>query len=82
MRKRFNVTGWCDSTKHFMADTSDKFRRIMQMVEDGDYFSIHRPHQYGKTTMLEMITQKLVASDDWLVFNLGFQNISSGVYSA
>ena len=80
MRKKFNITGWCNPERHFMADVSSKSRQVMQMIEDGEYFTINRPHQYGKTTMLEIITRKLLASDRWLVFHLGFQNISSELY--
>ncbi len=33
MKKRFNVTGVCFSDQHYVADTSAKFARIMEMIE-------------------------------------------------
>jgi hypothetical protein len=59
MKKRFNVTGVCFPEQHYMADTSAKFARILDMVEEGLYFTINRPRQYGKTTMLFRLTDAL-----------------------
>lgn len=80
MSKEFNIQGWCNPSEHYMADISQKFNSIMQLIEKGKYFSINRPHQYGKTTMLEMLTQKLTTSKEWLLFHLDFQNISTKIY--
>ena len=52
MKKRFNITGACHPGEHYMADTSAKFARIVEMVEQGEDFTITRPRQYGKTTTL------------------------------
>ncbi|MEO0041369.1 MAG: hypothetical protein RL329_817, partial [Bacteroidota bacterium] len=35
-----------------MADVSAKMAETLQLVEDGEYFIINRPRQYGKTTTL------------------------------
>ena len=53
MAKRFNVTGSCFRKDHYMADVSDKFAAVKNMIEMGDYFIINRPRQYGKTTTLQ-----------------------------
>jgi hypothetical protein len=42
-----------------MADTSDKIDRVFQMVEDGLYFTINRGRQYGKTTTIYLLEQRL-----------------------
>ena len=64
MNKRtFNVTGVCVPHKHYMADTSEKINQIIKLVEQGNYFTINRPRQYGKTTtmfLLEKINSKIV----------------------
>ena len=61
MAKKFNITGTCYADEHYMADVSNKLAKIRQMVEDGDYFIINRPRQYGKTTTLYAITEMLNA---------------------
>ncbi len=77
MKKRFNITGTCFPEQHFMADTSGKFIKIIDLVKSGEYFTIHRPRQYGKTTMLETIGNYLRQSDEWLVFNTSFEGIGT-----
>ena len=52
--KRFNVTGICVPDKHYMVDIGDKLEKIKAMVDYGDYFTINRARQYGKTTTCEM----------------------------
>ena len=80
MRKKFNLTGWCNPKRHFMADISGKVAQVMQIVEYGDYFIINRPRQYGKTTMLKTIDKVLSQSPEWLVFSISFEGISSEEY--
>ena len=61
--KKFNVTGVCIRRKHYMVDISGKMKEIMQMVYDGCYFTINRGRQYGKTTTLFEIEDRLNDSD-------------------
>jgi len=81
MKKRFNVTGVCFSDQHYMADTSAKFARIMEMVEQGDYFTINRPRQYGKTTMLFRMMEALRQRPDYVVFSISFEGIGDSPFS-
>lgn len=76
MVKKFNETGLCFPDEHFMADISAKIDATYKMVEDGAYFIINRPRQYGKTTMLYTIADKLIASAQYVVFNISFEGIS------
>ena len=55
MNKKFNITGLCVPEKHYMVDTSNRINEIAKMVEDGEYFTINRPRQYGKTTTLNLL---------------------------
>jgi hypothetical protein len=71
MRKKFNITGVCFPDEHYMADLTAKTAATLQMVEDGDYFIINRPRQYGKTTMLNTIADAL--AEDYIVFNISFE---------
>ena len=47
--KKFNVTGNCVSEKHYMVDISNKLEQIVEMIDEGEYFTINRPRQYGNT---------------------------------
>jgi hypothetical protein len=57
--REFNVTGLCIPSKHYMADISEKIRQIMAMVENGQYFTINRARQYGKTTTLALLEKTI-----------------------
>jgi len=80
MKKRFNVTGVCHPDRHFMADISAKFARVLEMVEEGDYFAINRPRQYGKTTMLLVLVEELKKRDDYAVFSISFEGVGDAVF--
>ena len=73
MKKRFNVTGVCFPAEHYMADSSAKYARIVEMVEQGYYFTINRPRQYGKTTALFQVTETLNASGKYLALRTSFE---------
>jgi AAA-like domain len=82
MKKRFNVTGVCYPEQHYMADTSAKFARIMDMVEQGDYFTINRPRQYGKTTTLFRLVDALKKKGDYVVFRTSFEGVGDAVFES
>jgi hypothetical protein len=80
MKKRFNVTGVCFSDQHYVADTSAKFARIMEMIEMGDYFTINRPRQYGKTTMLFTLANALKQTGEYVVFRTSFEGVGDDAF--
>ncbi len=51
--KKFNTTGVCIPSKHYMVDLSERVAEIGKMVDDGKYFTINRARQYGKTTTID-----------------------------
>lgn len=63
-----------------MADISAKLRATLQLVEQGKYFTINRPRQYGKTTTLFLLTNTLAASRNYLTFSLSFAGIGNDVF--
>lgn len=81
MAKRFNYTGTCIPGRHYMVDTSAKIDRIIELVEAGEYFTINRPRQYGKTTTLYLLRERLNCHDDYLVIKLSFEGVGSYSYS-
>ncbi len=78
MRKYFNVTGLCIKDKHYMVDISNKIDKIVNMVERGDYFTINRPRQFGKTTTLNILSH--VISEKYLVIKTSFEGIGDDLF--
>ena len=76
--KRFNTTGVCIPSKHYMVDITARVGEIRRMVDDGKYFTINRARQYGKTTTLAALDKLL--SDDYIVLFLDFQSIGINVF--
>ena len=77
MAREFNVTGTCFPHLHYMADVSAKFDAAINLLEKGKYFAINRPRQYGKTTMLYLLSDVLRQSGEYIVFNISFEEIDS-----
>jgi len=72
-KKRFNVTGNCYPHLHYMMDISAKMEKVDELIDYGDYFTITRPRQYGKTTLLFAIAEKLKSSEEYFPIFLNFQ---------
>jgi hypothetical protein len=81
MTREFNVTGTCFPHRHYMADVSTKFDTAIKLVEKGKYFAINRPRQYGKTTMLYLLSDVLRKSDKYIVFNTSFEGIGDAIFN-
>ena len=72
MAKKFCITGTCVPEKNYMVDISDRIDRITKdYIEQGQYFTINRARQYGKTTTLFLLERKL--REDYLVLSLSFE---------
>lgn len=80
MPKRFNTTGVCVPEKHYMVDISQKLDAIFALVEDGSYFVINRPRQYGKTTVLSLLEQRLHQHPDYLPLFISFEGFDTESY--
>ncbi len=81
MKKKFNITGLCFPQEHYMADVSKKLEQAYDMVENGDYFIINRPRQYGKTTTLYTLADTLRKTGDYIVLNTSFEGIGDIVFN-
>ncbi|MEZ4887473.1 MAG: AAA-like domain-containing protein [Chitinophagales bacterium] len=75
MKKKFNVTGICYPEQHYMMDNNNKLSEVMELIEFGEYFTINRPRQYGKTTTLHFLMERLNSSDTYFPIALNFQGI-------
>lgn len=59
MAKKFCITGTCVPEKNYMVDISGRIDRITKdYIEQGQYFTINRARQYGKTTTLFLLERK------------------------
>ena len=77
--KRFNTTGICIPSKHYMVDISERLKEIRKMVDAGMYFCINRGRQYGKTTTLSALENAL--SEEYQVVSLDFQGIGTAGFA-
>lgn len=58
-----------------MMDNSAKVKEIMTLIENGEYFTINRPRQYGKTTTLHFLAEELKKLEPYLSIEMNFQGI-------
>lgn len=77
--KVFNTTGLCLPQKHYMVDITERVLQIKAMVDNGDYFTINRARQYGKTTTLAALETNL--SNEYTVLRLDFQAIGKADFA-
>lgn len=78
MKKRFNVTGLCLPDRHYIADISERLEEMKTYVDEGDYFTVNRARQYGKTTTLNALKRRLKA--EYTVFLISFEGIGEEVF--
>ena len=74
LRRTFNVNGSCNPKLHYMVDLTERLAEIKEMVDAGQYFTINRARQYGKTTILAALCEFL--KKEYEVISLDFQTLS------
>ena len=79
MKKYFNTTGTCFADINYMGDISSKIEEIIKLIKRNSYFVINRPRQYGKTTTLNILENKL--NKEYLVVSITFEGIGDKVFS-
>ena len=62
-----------------MVDLSERVAAIKEMVDAGEYFTINRARQYGKTTTMTALREYL--KEEYLVLSLDFQGIGKDGFS-
>ena len=74
MKKKFNDTGLCVQGKHYMVDTTTQLKETIELIEEGEYFIINRPRQFGKTTTIALLeTTPLL--DDYIILSMSFEGM-------
>lgn len=76
--KCFNVAGCCEPDENYMVDISKRLDAIEALIAEHKYFVINRARQFGKTTMLNLLTRRL--SEQYAVFFLSFEGIGDSDY--
>ena len=79
--KKINTTGVCIPEKHYMADVSKKIREIEKMVAEGKYFTINKPRQSGKTTILYLL-KKHLEKKEYRVISITFEDFDQDIFSS
>lgn len=80
MKKTFNVNGACIPEKHYMVDLGSRLNEIREMVDNGEYFTINRARQFGKTTTLKALAVSL--KKDYEVVSLDFQTMDTLLFES
>lgn len=78
MRKHFNTTGICYPKEHYMVNLESRLEQIQTLADHGEYFVINRARQYGKTTTLHLLAEKLCGQ--YAVVSISFEGIEEDVY--
>ncbi len=72
MSKKFNVTGMCIPEENYMVDMSSRIDKIVtSYIKEGKYFTMNRARQFGKTTTLYLLEERL--KDEYIVLSLSFE---------
>lgn len=78
MRKYFNTTGACFPKEHYMVKMESRLEKIETMIDRGEYFAVNRARQYGKTTLLNLLSEKL--SENYAVFSISFEGMEDETF--
>ncbi len=63
MRPSFNVAGPCFPDEHYMLPPERRLGRVMELVEEGKYFTLHAGRQTGKTTSAQWLAEHYNAGE-------------------
>lgn len=69
--RTFNTTGVCNPEQHYMVDLAERLAQVRILVDAGNYFTINRARQFGKTTTLNALTGYL--NHEYYVVSMDFQ---------
>lgn len=77
--KRFNVNGICYKDKHYMVNLDSRLQQIKEMIDEGEYFTINRARQFGKTTTLYWLEHFL--QEEYYVISISFEGVGDMYFS-
>ena len=77
--KEFNTTGLCVPSRHYMVDITGRVLKIKQLIDKDKYFTINRPRQYGKTTILNAVYNAI--NDVYNIIDLSFEGVGDSYFA-
>ena len=80
MARRFNTTGPCNPSEHYMLKPEDQCPGVMDLIEQKQFFVIHAPRQSGKTTLLKSLQKNLLAGGKYYPLYCSVE-IAQGLHS-
>lgn len=81
MKRKFNETGLCVRNMHYMADTNSRIKEIFdRYIISGQYFTINKGRQYGKTTTLNLLYHYLTQKEEYLPIRTSFEGIGDDLF--
>ena len=63
-----------------MVDTTDKINKIVNLIEEEEYFTINRARQYGKTTTIYLLKNRLKSKYE--IVNISFEGIGEEPFAS
>lgn len=79
--KRFNTTGKCIRSQHYMVRIDYQVNAAATLVERNQYFCINRGRQFGKTTTLAFLKQHL-EQIGYAVFFISFEGLADSAFES
>src|SRR3989339_1838337 len=76
--REFNITGSCMPHMHYMVDITNELIEIKKLIDGEKYFTINRARQYGKTTTLSQLYQKL-KSENLIIKRLKQNKVNNSI---
>lgn len=80
MEKYFNTTGVCIPRKHYMVNIDNKLLSIEKLINRDSYFTINKPRQFGKTTTLALLKNRL--KEKYIVISCSFEGLGDFIFSS
>jgi len=71
--RKFNITGKIILAQHYFVDLTPQIAKLMALVEEGSYFVVNRPRQFGKTTALNFLARHLHGTEAYLPILISFE---------
>ena len=80
MKRKFNIAGVCTPNKHYMVDISEKVEKFFQLIDDGEYFTINRGRQFGKSTTINRLENRIADDGSFICISISFQFASDKMF--
>ncbi len=75
MKKFFNIAGPCNDTKHYMIPVIEKYKELLFLIKQEQYFVIHAARQTGKTTLIKALVNKINSEDDYYALYCSLESV-------